>query len=388
MNICFLFSLFSMAALTSSAYAMDSCETIPIVHLNNDNQSVPYSTFPTENKIPPVFQIFPPIIYDLYYRYPYDENIKTVRAYAYALKEGKKISSAYLIESAQKLCCSRKLCPQTSDALIEACKNVAEGKPIDFFKPNLRNYDPEKELENKYMLIHQMPTLVRDICLSNPDDELERPLVITVFSKTEEKFATLVKTSEYGQRLYESNPTIEFQACLNSLLGGLLFGRSSLLTSPQTLLRVATEFNKLIFHNEIPSPYPYNADAEIENINTLINLFPPSLAERCHTSFTAESKKFLKEGNGNGRTFKDPKLYACTVLTLHALILKSSPEEKTLLEQCTPKFKSDIEYNIAWVCDAINRRSGEIAKAQHNKIMQIKEEFIRDLTTTKPEQSV
>ncbi len=383
MNSGFLFSLFSLTVLTFCAHAGDSCESTINASHHND-QLIPYSAPYREIKIPPVFQIFPPIIYNLYYQYPYDENIKIVRTCAYALQNGEKISSAYLIEIMQKLCCSRKLSPQTSDALIETCTSIAQGKSIPWCNPLLGNYNPQRELENKYMFIHQMPTIVRDICLSNPDDELERPLIIGLFAKTEEKFALLAKISEHGQKIYESKSTIDFQHCLNSLMGGLLFGRSSLLISPQTLLRTATEFKQRILENTIPSLYPYNVNDEIYNINTVIDLFPHSLTERCRPVFSSESQKFLQEGNGNGRTFKHPKLYACLLLTLHALILTSSPDRAILLEQCKPKFKSDIEYNIAWIFDAISR-SGEIEPAQHTIMMQKKDEFIHFLIRTKKE---
>jgi hypothetical protein len=151
---------------------------------------------------------------------------------------------------AKELCNEVQMSPQTEALVIDACRQLAKGNVLSDV-PLV--YNEQFEKENNIKLIERMPTIIRDICLKNP----ERYECYRLIKKV---FAGAKCIDSVGQ---------SYRNFLTELLR-----HESL--SPQTIARLFHEF-KDVLKGEIAPFHPRDETEEARNKQVFIAQFSPEL---------------------------------------------------------------------------------------------------------------
>jgi hypothetical protein len=214
-----------------------------------------------------------------------------------------------ILYHAKKICHEYHLSVQTTSAVLDACESIINKQPFNLTK-SLLSYNPAQELAYKHDLINRMPTIMRDICITNPDGYHTWDLMRLLLNK-EHDFADGIDyaiTYNVGCLLYEKPKQI--------------------FISPHTSVRLNEEFRAVVHHNSIPPHHPYNREEELANNFSLVQHFPSPLIEYC--------SKTVGE-------FFSPGLIACAYMLWH-------PHTEILLK---PYKTGNIEKSTAFYIEEI-----------------------------------
>jgi hypothetical protein len=167
---------------------------------------------------------------------------------------------------AQKIWEAAKLSPQTFWIMDNVCKQVIQRKSV---VPCADRYNPEKEQENKLLLINRMPRVLKQLCECNPDEYSARCLIFMLCNGTQ---------NLHNESLFIPQRSLSWH--IEYHVGKKISQNAHKLSlSPETILQLVDEFKTVVFNGVSVPFYPYNKAVEEQQITALIKHFPAPLCE-------------------------------------------------------------------------------------------------------------
>jgi hypothetical protein len=206
---------------------------------------------------------FPPLLEHFCAADPNEYQAENLLHFSHEMYCGKNVNPHDILYHAKKICLDHHLSLQTTHAVLDLCKDIIQEQPVDLTNP-LLSYNPMQELAYKHDLINRMPTIMRDLCITMPDEHYTRKCMQLLLNQKHDfdsRGIDYAITYNVGCLLYEKLEQIFF--------------------SPQTIVRLHEEFRAVVHHNSIPPNHPYSADEELNHKLSLIQHFPSPLIEYC-----------------------------------------------------------------------------------------------------------
>jgi hypothetical protein len=233
-----------------------------------------YTQTPTAAPLSPAdrdaLTVFPRIIQDWCTENPYNTNTLKLKNVGHAIQNGEPVALLDIESYSRKICAKMRLSHQTTYAIMKACRAIATKQPFETLLLT-KEYNRTEEKENQEAFMHQMPAILKKICLQYPDDFHVQKLTLYLFSTQKEVIALLDPKSELL--------TINDQNTHNTLMDWHIAHIVSrfyryIYISPQTVAETAREYREQLFEQKPVSTVPYDCKKEMRNGRSILNRAP------------------------------------------------------------------------------------------------------------------